>query len=128
MTTDREKAENRAAQFFKHDYHDRGMLKWAGYFLSDHTSALKQNKKDERPEKLQTKQPVDEVSRLLADAWQHHRPVHLQLNQLQESKIVESITGLVVGFYDNVIGIQISDEKINQIELAEIRNVTLIKP
>ncbi|GKT04157.1 hypothetical protein [Furfurilactobacillus entadae] len=26
--------------FFHHDYQDRGMLKWQGYYLSDHTSAL----------------------------------------------------------------------------------------
>ncbi|WP_137597847.1 hypothetical protein [Paucilactobacillus kaifaensis] len=126
MTTSREEAEKRAEQFFKHDYHDRGMLKWAGYFLSDHTSALKQNKKDEAPEKLLAPQPLNEVSRLLADAWQHHLNVHLQLNQLQESEIIESITGMVIGFYDNTIGIQVSDEKINNIELDEIRNVTLL--
>ena len=26
-----------ASHFFKHDYHDRGMIKWQGYYLSDHT-------------------------------------------------------------------------------------------
>jgi len=127
MTTNRDDAEKLAEQFFKHDYHDRGMLKWAGYFLSDHTSALKQNQKDEQPEVLLAVQPLVEVSRLLADAWEHHLNVHLQLNQLQESEIVESMTGLVIGFYDNVIGIQITDEKINSIELTEIRNVALVK-
>lgn len=25
-------------QFLKHDYHDRGMMKWQGFYLSDHTS------------------------------------------------------------------------------------------
>lgn len=126
MSTSREKAEALAEQFFKHDYHDRGMLKWAGYFLSDHTSALKQNKQNVKPEILQAAQSLDQVSELLADAWEHHLRVHLQLNQLQESEIVESMTGLVVGFYDNVIGIQGVDEKINNIELTEIRNVELL--
>lgn len=31
--------------FFEHDYHDRGMLKWQGFYLSDHTAALKEMKK-----------------------------------------------------------------------------------
>lgn len=38
--------EATAAQFFRNDYHDRGMLKWQGYYLSDHTSALKAEAKD----------------------------------------------------------------------------------
>lgn len=127
MSTNREKAEQLAEQFFQRDYHDRGMLKWAGYFLSDHTSALQQNKKTEQPEVLLAAQPLDKVSELLADAWQHQRRVHLQLNQLQKSEIVESMTGLVVGFFDNVIGIQITDEQISNIELTEIRNVQLLE-
>ena len=28
--------------FFEHDYHDRGMMKWQGFYLSDHTAALNQ--------------------------------------------------------------------------------------
>ncbi|TFZ24236.1 hypothetical protein E2P76_15695 [Lactiplantibacillus plantarum] len=28
--------------FFDHDYHDRGMVKWQGFYLSDHTAALHQ--------------------------------------------------------------------------------------
>lgn len=30
--------------FFKNDYRERGKVKWNGYFLSDHTSSLKQEK------------------------------------------------------------------------------------
>ncbi|WP_173005340.1 hypothetical protein AAEX98_02805 [Lactobacillus helveticus] len=26
--------------FFEHDYHDRGMMKWQGFYLSDHTATL----------------------------------------------------------------------------------------
>ncbi|USS89578.1 hypothetical protein [Fructilactobacillus cliffordii] len=31
-----------AQQFFAHDYHDRGIQKWQGYFLSDHTQHLRE--------------------------------------------------------------------------------------
>lgn len=27
--------------YFQNDYHERGKVKWNGYFLSDHASALK---------------------------------------------------------------------------------------
>lgn len=32
--------------FFEHDYHDRGMVKWQGFYLSDHTAALKKMAKE----------------------------------------------------------------------------------
>lgn len=33
-----------ADNFFKFHYHDRGKIKWQGFFLSEHTAALKKNK------------------------------------------------------------------------------------
>lgn len=33
-------SNQRVQQFFDHDYHDRGMVKWQGLYLSDHTAAL----------------------------------------------------------------------------------------
>lgn len=30
-----------ADNFFKYHYHDRGKIKWQGFFLSEHTAALK---------------------------------------------------------------------------------------
>lgn len=37
-------AEAVAENFFKNYYHDRGKIKWSGYFLSEHTAALRKNK------------------------------------------------------------------------------------
>ena len=31
-------------QFFEHDYQDRGMTKWQGFYLSDHTVAIKKQR------------------------------------------------------------------------------------
>lgn len=41
--------EKEAEDFFKNYYQDRGMLKWQGFFLSDHTAALS---KKERLKKI----------------------------------------------------------------------------
>lgn len=38
-------ADDVANNFFKHYYQDRGKIKWSGFFLSEHTAALK-NKKE----------------------------------------------------------------------------------
>lgn len=37
-------AETVADRFFKYYYHDRGKMKWAGFFLSEHTAALRKNR------------------------------------------------------------------------------------
>lgn len=37
-------ADEVANNFFKFYYHDRGKIKWSGFFLSEHTAALKKNK------------------------------------------------------------------------------------
>ena len=38
---DDDEADKLATQFFKYYYHDRGKMKWGGFLLSEHTSALK---------------------------------------------------------------------------------------
>lgn len=37
-----------ADQFFKYYYHDRGIKKWGGFFLSEHTAELKKQTAAER--------------------------------------------------------------------------------
>lgn len=41
---DEEKAEEVAELFFRYYYHDRGKIKWSGFFLSEHTAALKKQR------------------------------------------------------------------------------------
>ncbi|KRN10379.1 hypothetical protein [Liquorilactobacillus mali] len=42
---DKEKIDDAFAEyFFKNFYQDRGMRKWQGFFLSDHTQALKKQR------------------------------------------------------------------------------------
>lgn len=40
-----------AEQFLKNKYHDRGMLKWQVFFLSDHTSAINKEVNSPIPKK-----------------------------------------------------------------------------
>ena len=41
---DEPKAEEVAAQFFKYYYHDRGKIKWSGFFHSEHKAELKKQR------------------------------------------------------------------------------------
>lgn len=41
---DDNEVDNVATDFFQNYYQDRGKIKWGGFFLSEHTAALKKNK------------------------------------------------------------------------------------
>ncbi|HIX35896.1 MAG TPA: hypothetical protein H9856_05860 [Candidatus Limosilactobacillus merdigallinarum] len=41
-----DQADQVATEFFDYYYHDRGKVKWDGYFLSEHQAALKKHKAD----------------------------------------------------------------------------------
>ncbi len=46
--------DKRVEEFFR-TYQDRGMKKWAGFYLSDHTTKINQDKKEEIPSTLKRK-------------------------------------------------------------------------
>lgn len=43
-----EEANKVAENFFKYYYHDRGKMKWGGYFLSEHRKALRDFHEEQR--------------------------------------------------------------------------------
>jgi len=115
--------ESVTEQFFKNDYHDRGMLKWGGFFLSDHTSAIKKMKKAEIPEKQLSEQPLEEISRRLQQAWIHKHLVHIQLKFRTNGERVESLTGMVSGYYEDEIVLADSEGELKSVSLEDICNV-----
>lgn len=93
----------RAKQFFEKDYTDRGMVKWQGYFLSDHTEDVSKYSKQRRDEAeradLQEMTPVA-ISECLLEAYAQHRPVTIQLRN-------HTVTGHSSPFYHGMVsGIQ----------------------
>ncbi|WP_125545059.1 hypothetical protein [Levilactobacillus lindianensis] len=113
-----------ANDFFQRDYHDRGMLKWGGFYLSDHTSALAKMHAAERVEALRPQQAQDEVSRRLASAWRHKRPVHLQLNVWDANQVAATIDGQVAGVDEDQIVIRLASGRYRFLQLADIRCVS----
>jgi len=118
--------EQLATDFFKYHYHDRGMLKWGGCYLSDHTSALKKMRAAEVAEVALPTQAMAQVSELLFSAWQRQQRVHLQLEQLEGGEQVVSLTGLVIGLADNELGIQTDEQQLVWLVLAMIKHVELL--
>ncbi len=91
--------------FFEHDYHDRGMLKWQGFYLSDHTAALnKQRANDQRIYQRQPQQSLATITAALANAYQRHKMVSLQLNTVDmDGNQLPDIQTYVYGYHDDQI-------------------------
>lgn len=115
--------EELAQRFFQQDYQDRGMLKWGGFYLSDHTSALAKMHAAERVEQPLPAQTAADVSERLAAAWQSHRPVHLQLNVMDGNQTLTVINGVVLGVFDDQILLQEATGKTRRLQLTMIRCV-----
>lgn len=116
-------SEELVQNYFSHDYRDRGMTKWQGYYLSDHTSALNKAKHAAaRTFPARTQQSQERIGALLANAFANNHPVAIQLASISPDGLFgPDIMGMVRGYTetDVVIG---SDE----INFETIRNVIVL--
>ena len=109
-------------EFFR-NYQDRGMKKWAGFFLSDHT--VKINKSNTEKNTIYFKKSemsIDKISEILLDSFCNHRLISLQLKDLDENgNLSPDIKGFVEGYYDQetiiVSGSKLSLEAINHVQI-----------
>lgn len=115
-------AEQLAQHFFIHRYHDRGMLKWQGFFLSDHTAALDRMQKT-KPEKLRRAQKTTDLNHHLMQAWQSQCLVHIQLNVLDENHLPLTVDGQVMGINSDRVVLKKPDHHYCQLPLTILRNV-----
>lgn len=105
----------------KQVYQDRGMMKWLnGFFLSDHTAAMKADVAERSRVNEQKPQMYgEEIAAVLNEARIKNKPVAIQLEALnQERAYFDDITGMIKG-YDE-LGIYIDNQKVHY---DEIRNV-----
>lgn len=111
--------------FFEHDYHGRGMMKWQGFYLSDHTAALnQQNQQLNAVYVPRPQQSLAELTQVLADAYQSQQLVTIQLKTVdQNNHHLPDITTLIHGYNANDIVIDSN----RFIPLQEIRNVAYKK-
>lgn len=116
--------ERLVTDFFANHYHDRGMVKWQGYYLSDHTAALKKQAQDEadRPQPL-PQQSQEEVRTLLAQAYATGQSVSVQLLAVDaDDQVQPSIVGKLGGTADGDFVI-IGD---HHLPIDQLRHVTVL--
>ena len=104
----------RAAYFFAHDYHDRGMVKWQGYFLSDHTEDVKKRAAEEKAVMQRQRMPemtLNDITNILMHAYANTLSVRVQTNSKSSSGVVPPIIeGSVKGYTEN--GVIIGESEI----------------
>lgn len=113
-----------ADQFFDRDYHDRGMLKWGGFYLSDHTSALAKMHAAEQIEPTRPQQDEAAISDDLASAWRYKKAVHLQLNVFSTNQTITLADGWVAGVNEDQIVLRVASGRYRRFPLSAVRNVT----
>ncbi|MGR3741564.1 hypothetical protein [Companilactobacillus sp. DQM5] len=86
---------------FLKEYQDRGMMKWQGFYLSDHTVAsYKRNKEKEikSNRKHLQEMSVPEIFKELSDAQKNNSKVSVDLRQVNKNNILlEPVTGYIKG-------------------------------
>lgn len=109
-------------QFFAHDYYDRGMVKWQGFYLSDHTAAIKKRNDELNKEyEVGPQQTLKEISEILAESYNEKREVVIQLKEVNKDNVnTPDIKSVVSGYNENDIVINdnqlISIDRIRRVE------------
>lgn len=116
-------SDQEAENFFNHDYIDRGMIKWQGFYLSDHTSAL--NAEYEIKDKILQREvlpqmTVKEITDVINTAIVKNKTVKIQTNKCDSNGVFETpVVGRINGYVDDELYMNCKF----RIEINEIRNV-----
>lgn len=122
-----EQFDKRVEDFFK-NYQDRGMVKWGGFFLSDHKMKINQDKaKRQRIYPKKKEMSAEKISVALLKSFSEHRKVSVQLKDLDEDgNFAPDIVGFVQGYQDedtiNVSGCNVHLSDINHVDITPINN------
>lgn len=111
----------------KNIYKDRGMIKYQGFYLSDHTALLKKLYKNEaKSNQKKLQMSLEDIDRILFSARQLNEPVAIQLEQLDlEGRYSDDVIGFIMG-HDN-LGVYVGDEKVNYDEIRNVEFATVKK-
>lgn len=113
--------DSEISDFFK-AYQDRGMKKWAGYYLSDHVAKLTKDAKKRQHVNLKRKEMTQkEIGEVLLKAYSNHYRIKIQLKDIdKEGNYFEDIEGFVAGYQEDQL---IINESVINIE--DINNILL---
>lgn len=101
-------------------YQDRGMVKWAGFYLSEHTDTLNDQMTREKncpQQKMQMN--IDEIGTILSETQRRNKEITIQIEERDSNGYYKPDTVRVIKGFDE-LGIFVGNTKIGY---AEIRHV-----
>lgn len=104
-------------------YKDRGILKWQGLILSDHTDALKKEFNQVTEFEAKEEMSEAEISKLLFSAYKSDHPILIQANVIKNGNYYRDLKCKVLGYDDNQIYLLLKDGRTVNCTLDQIRNV-----
>ena len=115
--------DKRVEEFFR-TYQDRGMKKWAGFYLSDYTAKINKDKKRRNTVYIKKKtMDQKDIRAMLLKSFGEHRKVSMQLKNLSVNNDLQAdIVGFVEGYQEDTTIISqnlVLIEDINHINLVE---------
>lgn len=110
--------------FFDNYYHDRGKMKWQGFYLSDHTAALnRQAKKLNRQKQLRKEQTAEQITKFLMQSFTYNQIIKIQLNICDtNNEISDDLTGEVSGYNEDLFYLDNGET----FRLGDVRNVEIV--
>lgn len=105
------------------DYHDRGIKKWNGFYLSEHTAIINaENAAARKTVPKKERMTESEIGQILEFAFNNRRQIVVQLEIVDsEGKYNDDTIGFIEGFDE--LGLMIGQEKVHY---DEIRNIELL--
>lgn len=104
-------------------YPDRGMMKWMGWLLSDHSAYLEEAAKSEKPQQPLSEMTFADINATLQTAWEQSQSVAVQLAALYNDQYLPLIEGAVVGLVDGQVYLQPKSGRPRMLAVADIRHV-----
>lgn len=112
----------------KRVYQDRGMMKWIGFYLSDHTAVLNKEEKErnfinqEKP-----KMELEEIGEVLQQAYLQCKRVAIQLEALDsEGNFPADLNGKIVGQREAKIFLDEEERGMLHLTIEQIHHVEIV--
>ena len=101
-------------------YQDRGMVKWAGFYLSEHTDTLNdQMTREKNCPQQKMQMDIDEIGTILSEAQRRNKEIAIQIEERDSNGYYKPDTvGLIKGFDE--LGIFVGNTKIGYDEIRHV--------
>lgn len=110
--------------YLNHEYQDRGMKKWAGFYLSEH-SAIQETEELDRNQQIHQKPQMseEEINQVLLDATTYQKLVRIQVAEIINGQYLPDIVGFYRGSAEE--GFYIDD---SLLRIEEIHHISVEEP